>query len=398
MTPVPSTVVVSSVSVLTGGGLSVYGRRLVEWLASEQGSAVTIARFSREGVPYRAYASREPTRTTRTTSGVEVRIIAPQPALVPALHLLGRTIDRRSLDWLTLSVMSAAFGQGLDRAIPRDADVVHYVGSAWELLGFAALRVARRRGLGFTMSPAIHPGQWGDGPLDARLLATADVVFALSAVEASALKRLGVSSERICLTPLGPNVVPSGEAQRFRERHALEGAPVVLFIGRKQAYKGFDALLEAVWSLRHDVPGARVVTIGSGDVDRRLPEGVLDLGEVDEQTKADALAACDVFCMPSAGEAFGMVYVEAWSYAKPVVVGPAPAARELVEHGRTGLHADQDAASVANALVALLSDPHRAREMGEAGRRIQRASYTWQDAWAAHRRGLAIASDQAGRL
>jgi glycosyltransferase involved in cell wall biosynthesis len=326
---------------------------------------------------------------------VEVRIIAPPVAMLPALHALSRTIDRRSLDWFTTSVITLAFSRELERVIPRSAQVIHHVGSAWELLGFALLRVARRRRIGFTMCPAIHPGQWGDGPLDARLLAAADLVFALSAHEMSTLERLGVAPDRVRLSPLGPATVANGNSDRFRTAHGLGTSPIVLFVGRKQIYKGYDALLEAFPLVRQDAPDSRLVTIGSGTPFTGATTGVLDLGEVDEQTKADALAACDVFCMPSSAEAFGMVYVEAWSYGKPVIVGPAPAARELVDNGQTGFHVDQVPRQIARALVKLLSDPVLAQRMGETGRRVQLERHTWQAAWRVHSEGFATAREHA---
>ena len=74
----------------------------------------------------------------------------------------------------------------------------------------------------------------------------------------------------------------------------------------------------------------------------KLPHGSFrDIGLASERTKADALAACDVFCLPSSHESFGIAYVEAWSYGKPVICGTAPACRELVDNGKSGLWADQ---------------------------------------------------------
>jgi glycosyltransferase involved in cell wall biosynthesis len=102
----------------------------------------------------------------------------------------------------------------------------------------------------------------------------------------------------------------------------------------------------------------------------------LDLGTPDETQKADAMAACDVFCLPSAHESFGIVYVEAWSYGKPVICGTAPASRELVPDGIAGLHASQDVGELAAALIRLLRHPAEAAEMGAAGQRIQREHYT----------------------
>ena len=368
-----------------------YARRVAERLAAEHETAIAIARFHGSDVPFRAYGHRESPRSIHTPAGVEVRIVAPQAACVPVLHMLRRTVDRRSLDRLTISVVTLGFAPALERTIPPTTEVLHHVGSAWELFGFAALAVARRRGIGFTMTPAIHPGQWGDSPLDARLLLAADVVFAFSSHEVATLERLGVDRDRIRLSPLGPATVETGNSERFRSGHGLDAAPIILFIGRKQTYKGYDALIEAFRTVRLEIPDARLVTCGTGTPLDRDSAGVLDLGQVDEQTKADAFAACDVYCMPSSGEAFGMAYVEAWSYGKPVIVGPAPAARELVQHGHTGLHVDQEPGRIAEALTMLLSNAQFAQRMGAAGRTVQRKNYTWDAAWRVHDEGFGAA-------
>lgn len=391
----PRTALVSSASVLAAGGMSVYARHLAERLAREEGTAVAIARFRDSSVPFRAYAHRESPGSTTTSGGIDVRIVAPVAAMSPALRVLSHTVDRRSLDRFTTFVIELAFVRELDRAIPLSTEVLHHVGSAWELFGFAALAVARRRGIAFTMSPAIHPGQWGDSALDAKLLGAADVVFAFSAHEVATLERLGVDRHRIHLSPLGPASTDSGNAEHFRQAHGLGRVPIVLFVGRKQAYKGYLALVEAMTIVRSKIPEARLVTIGAGAPIAPNGAAVLDLGAADEHVKADALAACDVYCMPSSGEAFGMAYVEAWSYAKPVVVGPAPAARELVRDGVTGFHADQSPGTIAKALIVILSDARLARRMGAAGRAVQQERYTWEAAWRVHVDGFSAARDRA---
>ena len=63
----------------------------------------------------------------------------------------------------------------------------------------------------------------------------------------------------------------------------------------------------------------------------------LNLDDVSEDEKQDALSACDVLCVPSEGESFGMVYFEAWAYEKPVVALDLPALRDSLG-GSSGGH------------------------------------------------------------
>jgi phosphatidyl-myo-inositol dimannoside synthase len=70
------------------------------------------------------------------------------------------------------------------------------------------------------------------------------------------------------------------------------------------------------------------------------------------------------------------VFVEAWSYGKPVVCGTAPASRELIGDGETGLWSAQDPALLAEKLTILLESPALAKAMGNAGKHLQQESYT----------------------
>jgi phosphatidyl-myo-inositol dimannoside synthase len=381
-----SVCVVSTTSALSTGGLANYIRWLSRRLAEER-PTIAIARFTEHDRRALDYAAAEVPRTLDQGDGLPLHIVASPYVLRPLAAAARRLIHVPRLQRLAVVLFVAAFARPLARAIPRDVGLVHWVGSGWELLGFAGLFVARRRRAAFTVWPAIHPGSWGDGRLDGWLYAAADYVFAASRYERQVLIDLGVAPERIVVSGLGPGVRPAGDGRSFRARFGLGDRPIVLFLGRKQRYKGYHALREAVGRVRDAVPGVVLVAIGGCEDLPRVelpPDAVLDLGEAADAEVADALAACDVLCVPSEGESFGIVYVEAWQYGKPVIVGPAPASRELVEHGVTGLHVDQTPEDIADSLLRLLDDPAAAHAMGLAGQAVQRERYSWPAIWATH--------------
>jgi glycosyltransferase involved in cell wall biosynthesis len=92
------------------------------------------------------------------------------------------------------------------------------------------------------------------------------------------------------------------------------------------------------------------------------------------------MAACACLCVPSVGESFGLVYMEAGRYAKPVVARRLPVLEELLENGNAGLlvgqtdaknnHVPLSAEELAGALHQLLGSPERCRELGENCRRV----------------------------
>jgi glycosyltransferase involved in cell wall biosynthesis len=104
---------------------------------------------------------------------------------------------------------------------------------------------------------------------------------------------------------------------------------------------------------------------------------LIELDTVTLQEKTDALAACDVFCLPSTQESFGGVFTEAWSLGKPVIGVDIPAVRALIGDGEDGLLVAPQPEALAERLVHLLDHPQTRATLGEAGRRKVKARYNW---------------------
>jgi len=107
-------------------------------------------------------------------------------------------------------------------------------------------------------------------------------------------------------------------------------------------------------------------TLGSGRSALAATQ-VLNLDDLAEEEKQDALAACDVLCVPSEGESFGMVYYEVWAYKKPVVALDLPVLRETIGSPGGGLLCDAEPQSIANRLSQLLGNPELCSNLGTNG-------------------------------
>jgi glycosyltransferase involved in cell wall biosynthesis len=93
------------------------------------------------------------------------------------------------------------------------------------------------------------------------------------------------------------------------------------------------------------------------------------LGYVDDQTRTDLLAACDVLALASRTEAFGYVFLEAWANGKPVIGANAGGIPAVVDHGHTGLLVDFGKVDqLADAIEQLIDNPELAHRLGDAGR------------------------------
>jgi phosphatidylinositol alpha-1,6-mannosyltransferase len=189
------------------------------------------------------------------------------------------------------------------------------------------------------------------------------------------------------------------------EERALEGEPdaallarvgsgFLLIVGRLAAserYKGHEALIEVLASLRATGTFARLVVIGEGDDRARLEalakshglsEAVTFTGFVSEATRAALYDRCLAFVMPSDGEGFGLVYLEAMRASRACVALAGTAAAEIVVDGETGLLPVSRGEPLRAALLRLLSEPGLADRLGAAGRR------RWQELFSIERFAL----------
>ena len=153
-------------------------------------------------------------------------------------------------------------------------------------------------------------------------------------------------------------------------RLGVTGRPVILTFGRMSAderYKGFDEVIEAMPRLAARVPGLVYVAAGEGSDRTRLEakakslgvsEHVKFSGRVSEAEKADLYRLADAYVMPSSGEGFGFVVLEALACGIPVVASRTDGTREAVRDGELGLLVDpQDSTGLEAAIIEALSRP-----------------------------------------
>jgi glycosyltransferase involved in cell wall biosynthesis len=251
------------------------------------------------------------------------------------------------------------------------ADVVHSIAREW--VG-PLEHAARDGGAAFVETPLVHPGQAfsGGGRSDVARYRRDDAVIALTEWEAAWYREHG--ADHVHVTGVGPNLRSLPNVER--------DAATVLFVGRRERYKGYHALRAAaslVWAER---PDARFVTIGQAAWNAALDRGShdprwIERGVATEEEKAEAFARATMFAMPSEHETFGHTYLEAWSAGLPVIAGDIPPLREVVREGIDGLHAANEPRAIADAVLALLRDPERARRMGASGRERLAREFTW---------------------
>ncbi len=169
-----------------------------------------------------------------------------------------------------------------------------------------------------------------------------------------------IHADRYGIRPRRPDLVA---------RYGLSGKRVLLTVGRlagEERYKGFDEVLDVLADLPPDVV---YVIAGGGNDQSRLRQRADELGVGDrvvftggvfEDDKADLYALADVYVMPSRGEGFGFVFLEALASGIPVVGSKYDGGREALMDGKLGLLVDPaNPAEIRAAIVELLGRGER---------------------------------------
>ena len=218
-------------------------------------------------------------------------------------------------------------------------------------------------------------------------LRRADAVLAISRHTAEQVEKIqGVDAARIHLMPLALEPAFWDRAQNVGEVRLPPGFPpgstllTVTRLAANEGYKGVDTVIQALPQLARAVPDVQYVVVGDGDDRPRLEALGRTLGVADrvhflgwrDALSPDLVACyanCDVFVMPSRGEGFGLVFLEAMAFGKPVVGGAHGGTADVIEDGVTGfLVCHGDIERLTQVLATLLRDRGLRQEMGQRAR------------------------------
>jgi glycosyltransferase involved in cell wall biosynthesis len=408
------------------GGAEAYTARLCDYLASRGDSvtvwtttAVELEEFWHRQQPHRASALCYERRPLRGESHPPV--FAPEgPPWVaqggspvrlrfPPLHFPLRRYVLKALSllpirrWQCLTAPCNPICPAMWRAAGRydgSLDAVHATAFPYSFPIASGLRLARRRGVPFFLTPFLHLGD----PTDPRdrtrrqytaphlrgLLRQADGVFVQTRAERDLAVSLGVPEARVHLQGLGvePSDCTGGIRDAARARWGMEpGEVVVGHLANASEEKGTCDLLRAAERAWAAGQRFRVVLAGPEMPNFRAfwasfaaKERVTRLGVLTDEQKRDFFAGLDVFALPSRTDSFGLVLLEAWANSKPNLVYRAGGPAELVRDGIDGLHAKcGDVARLTMQLGRLVADAGLRTKLGEAGLSRVGTEFLWRD-------------------
>ncbi len=228
-----------------------------------------------------------------------------------------------------------------------------------------------------------------------RVLQNAHHLIANSNFTSRELQSLDISSEKITVITPCPNEYPrDAEAiKQVKENEQFTDKKIILTAGRLVERKGHDLVIAALPQVLVEHPDAHYVIVGDGPQMEVLKiaakkygveESITFAGAVTNEMLAAYYERSDVFVMPSRRlangdvEGFGIVYLEANSFGKPVIGGNSGGVPEAVIDGQTGLLVDPLLPDeIAAAINSLISDPARATQLGQAGKERVERDFQW---------------------
>ncbi len=269
----------------------------------------------------------------------------------------------------------------------RQYDLIH-INNLHYSHAYPAYWAARRRGVPVIITPHIHAEQ----------RVTYDVGYFRSILRGSNAILADTNEEQAFLLNRKFNdfVVTGGVGLQLDQLPPLERAVsrakfdlpsdafVVLLLGRKVEYKGLQLVVEALLELRRTRPNVYLLAVGPETAYSRqlwarygALDGVIVRDTVSNEDRLHALNASDVLALPSSGEAFGIVYLEAWAYRKPVIGARIASVSSLVEDSVDGYLIDPTRTDELAVRLATLYDQRElAQTLGQHGRVKLERRYT----------------------
>jgi len=207
------------------------------------------------------------------------------------------------------------------------------------------------------------------------------ITFCVSISEITKLKFIkwvGFNQQKIIILPNAIHLNKYGKGKKnikLIKQYGLKDKKVIMTLGRMsidERYKGFDEIIDIVPGLINIFPNIAYLIVGEGDDRQRLERKVKSLGLeghvifagfVPESNKSDHYRLADVYVMPSYGEGFGFVFLEALACGVPVIASKVDGGREAIRNGKLGSLVDpKNPEELTKEIIQLLCKPKHVPE------------------------------------
>lgn len=288
---------------------------------------------------------------------------------------------------------SGPFCPSMVQAINRqDFDIL--VASAFPFLTVYYPYVVRKlRKFPFCIVPCIHSeDKWSfERKIMKKVLSASDAVFIHTEYEKKYLTENGITKNKIFMSgcSVDPEKFRGYDGSDIRKKYGIENSTVIGFVGRQERFKGIDVLIHAmkkIWSGKPDtyliIAGAstmytKEIDLMIGSLKNSEREKIIMLNDFPDSDKPKIYAACDIICLPSKIESFGIAFLEAWACSKPVIGCRSGGVPYVVDDNVNGILTDYgNDGELASAVKELIENRQKRINLGANGRAKLYSNYT----------------------
>lgn len=269
-------------------------------------------------------------------------------------------------------------------------------------LFYVGYLISKKLNIPLVVIPALHTGVEENDTLKKKYLRKSAIPFFEHATkiilntktEGEAIERFceenGTKIDKSKFVVMGQGIfwdkIKGGNGEEFRNRYGIKNK-IVFQVGSKSYEKGSISLINAMINCWEHGVDATLVFGGGYDkdfneyIDKLDPKyrgQILNIDNISDEEKWDLFDAGDVFSMVSKTDSFGIVYLEAWAYGKPVLACDNKAIREVVSDKEDGyLLPFDDIEKISEKIIYLLNYSEKRNEMGKSGKRKVEEKYDW---------------------
>ena len=233
-----------------------------------------------------------------------------------------------------------------------------------------------------------------DKSIGFKILKSAKRVIAVSNIEVEQYIKMGVERDRISLIPNGINISEFENADKvkgnFRRAYKLSDKKILLFIGRLNAIKGIDFLLNTFAILTKDIKDTILVIAGPDDGYKSEIESRINLLKINDKVllidglygedKISAMKDADMFIYPSRHEIFGIAPLEALICGTPVIVTENCGCADFLREANGGIVVKyQDISGLLDSIQNILDKKEEAKKLASNGMELVQRQFNWNE-------------------
>ncbi|QEC69092.1 glycosyltransferase family 4 protein [Panacibacter ginsenosidivorans] len=325
-------------------------------------------------------------------NGVHVKRFGFFRAHKPLLKLVSKASVKMSGKGLPESVATLSMGPfsaSMKKAIETtDADIICASSVHYRFADYGLYRKNIPNPKPFVLYGALHL-ETGQVPAKyIQRIKAADHYIANTLYEKEFLIKQGMQAAKITVAGAATDILEQ-EIHYDEDVRKASGInadkKIILCISRQEAFKGLPVLIDAFSQLQQEEKNSCLVIAGAkGTYSSALQEAAKNiqnlfvLTDIPQHTKCMLLQAAAIVVLPSKEESFGVVFLEAWSFKKPVIGTRIGAIASLIEENKDGyLFEPGNVSELAMQIKRMISDNNKAQQMGAAGFEKVQQHYTW---------------------